>query len=157
MTPEIVRSSRLLLGGMKAFALVALVLLNTCTSAGAVGGTVEIRELAKGGYAATERAGMLVAFDEETYARLWDSAVRNMERPRVDFATDAVVFIFAGERNSGGYSVVTRGATIEGETLLVDGEVQGPPRDAVVTQALTYPYAVIAVNTRDFKTARWAK
>lgn len=142
---------------MKAFAIAALVLLETCTPAGAVGGTVEIRELAKGAYGANQREGMLVASDEETYARLWESSVRNTERPAIDFATESVVFIFAGERNTGGYSIVVRDAAVDGETLLIEGEVKGPPPEAIVTQALTYPYAVFAVKNRAFKSARWAQ
>lgn len=141
---------------MKAFALVAaLAFFNTCTSAGAVGGTVEIRKLAEGGYAATEREGVVTAFDEETYRRAWQSAARDAEPPAVDFSTEAVVFVFAGERRTGGYSVEVRGATLDGETLVLEGEVKGPPRGAIVTQAITYPYAVVAVKSRAFKDVRW--
>jgi len=77
------------------------------------------------------------------------------EMPNVDFSREAVVFLFAGTRNTGGYSVEPQSATLEGETLIVDATVKGPPRDAIVTQVITSPYAVVTVDVRKFGDVQW--
>lgn len=141
---------------MKAFALfAALAFLNTCTAAKAVEGPVETRQLGSGTYASSEREGVLTAFDEETYRQLWEANVRGGERPAVDFKSESVVFVFAGMRNTGGWRVVVSGASLEGDTLVLEGAVQGPPKGAIVTQAITYPYSVVAVKSRAFKDVTW--
>jgi hypothetical protein len=77
------------------------------------------------------------------------------EAPAVDFETETVVFLFGGQRSTGGYSVDVRGVTMEGDTLVIDGSVQGPPPGAITTQALTSPYAVLAVKSRAIRNVRW--
>ena len=47
-----------------------------------------------------------------------------------------------GEKPTGGYSLAVRSARLEGERVSVQLALKEPPPDAMVTQALTYPYAV---------------
>jgi len=54
-----------------------------------------------------------------------------------------------GERPTGGYSLAVESARLEGERVTVRLVLEKPPRDAVVTQALTYPYAVAVVRDLD--------
>jgi hypothetical protein len=65
------------------------------------------------------------------------------------------VFLFAGMHNTGGYSVEARGATLEGDVLVIDAVVHGPPPGAITTQVITYPFAVISVTPRGFRSVRW--
>lgn len=53
---------------------------------------------------------------------------------------------YRGERSTGGYSVNVTGARIEGGRVTVRLSLEGPPSDAIVTQVLTYPYAVSVVK-----------
>ncbi len=47
------------------------------------------------------------------------------------------------------YSLDVGSARLEGERVTVGLVLEEPPRDAVVTQALTYPYAVAVVRDLD--------
>lgn len=113
--------------------------------------------ISSGAYAAAKPNApqATAASDDAAYRRLWPQLIGGGEPPAVDFATESVVFLLAGERPTGGWSVVPRGATVEGDTLVVDAAIQGPPPDAMVTQAFTSPYAVIAVKTKAFTDVRW--
>src|SRR5688572_15539724 len=137
--------------------LAALALAGTCTTA--TGGPVETRTISSGAYAAAkpESPQSGVALDEGTYRRLWSSMIGGGEAPAVDFAGESVVFLLAGSKPTGGWTIDVRGASVEEETLVVDAAIKGPPPDAIVTQAFTSPYAVIAVKSKSFKDVRWRR
>ncbi len=54
-----------------------------------------------------------------------------------------------GEKPTGGYSLGARSARLEGDRVTVRLALREPPPDAIVTQALTYPYAVAVVRGLD--------
>lgn len=89
------------------------------------------------------------------YQRAWDETIGGGKPPEADFKNESVIILLAGQRRTGGWRVGPRGVSMEGRTLVVDAEIAGPPPDAIVTQALTSPYAVIAVNTKNFDDVRW--
>jgi hypothetical protein len=130
-----------------------------CTSGGAVepapSAAPQFRLIGAAGYAAREAAGELVARDQQTYAAAWREHVGEGEPPAIDFTNETAVFLFAGQRPTGGYSVSVKGVRVEGTTLVIDGGVQTPPPGGMSTQAITSPYAVIAVAHRDFTNVRW--
>jgi hypothetical protein len=68
--------------------------------------------------------------------------------PRVDFAKQSVVAVFGGERPTGGWSVRVRSIEQRGSSCTVRYEVVGPPPGAVVTQAITHPFAVVKVDAK---------
>ncbi len=51
-----------------------------------------------------------------------------------------------GRKPTGGYAISARSARLEGDTVTVRLTLKEPPRDAILTQALTYPYAVAAIR-----------
>lgn len=53
---------------------------------------------------------------------------------------------YRGEQPTGGNSVNVTGARIEGGRVTVRFSLEGPPSDAIVTQVLTYPYAISVVR-----------
>jgi hypothetical protein len=140
-----------------AIALLTILIATSCTAAGSGEKGAEMQKIADGGYAATtpEKPRAVAAFDEESYERIWSSMVGEDPRPQVDFAKNAVVFLFAGSRPTGGWTVEPKSVSVEGETLVVDAAINGPPRDGFASMALTSPYAVIAVIPRTFKDVRW--
>lgn len=135
--------------------LTVLALANTC----AAGGSVEIRTIKSGAHASANPAEprAAAAFDESRYHMLWSATIGDGEAPAVDFATESVVFLLAGEKPTGGWTVEPRAAVVEGETLVVDAAIKPPPPDSMVTQAFTSPYAVIAVKSKAFKDVRWKR
>src|ERR671917_2958036 len=54
-----------------------------------------------------------------------------------------------GRKPTGGYSLAVKSARLEGDRVMVRLVLKEPPRDAIVTQALTYPYAVAVVRDLD--------
>ncbi|HJQ28969.1 MAG TPA: protease complex subunit PrcB family protein [Rubrobacter sp.] len=51
-----------------------------------------------------------------------------------------------GEKPTGGYSLAVESARLEGNLATVRLKLKEPPPDAMVTQALTYPYAAAVVR-----------
>lgn len=56
-----------------------------------------------------------------------------------------------GEKPTGGYSLTVESASLRGNRVTVGLALEGPPPDAIVTQALTYPYVVAVVHDVDPK------
>ncbi len=54
-----------------------------------------------------------------------------------------------GEKPTGGYSLNVESARLEGNRVTVRLALEEPPPDAIVTQALTYPYVVAVVRDVD--------
>src|SRR3712207_5673101 len=54
-----------------------------------------------------------------------------------------------GEKPTGGYSLAVESARLEGDRVTVRLVLKEPPRNAIVTQALAYPYAVVVVRNLD--------
>ncbi len=66
-----------------------------------------------------------------------------------DSGEGAYVAVAWGEKPTGGYSVGFGSASVEGVRLEVDVDLQEPPQDAMVAQALTYPYSVAVLRGVD--------
>jgi hypothetical protein len=139
--------------------LLTLALAFACTTVPG-GSSVDLRTLTNGTMAAVSPAEQQIEYasDDATYRRLWTSLVGTGEPPEIDFNKESVVFLLSGQRSTGGYSVQPRRARIEGRTLVVDATVNNPAADMVTTQALTSPYAVVAVQRpRPFNDVRWGR
>ena len=63
-----------------------------------------------------------------------------------DSGEGAYLAAYWGEKPTGGYILEVGSARLEGDRVTVRLVLEEPPRDAVVTQALTYPYAVAVVR-----------
>jgi PrcB C-terminal len=57
--------------------------------------------------------------------------------------------VYWGRKPTGGYAVSARSARLEGDTVTVRLTLKEPPRDAILTQALTNPYALAAIRDLD--------
>ena len=139
---------------MRIAILLAALVSTACTNAKGVE-AVEMRTVARGSYAVTEQRQAVLATSDSAYREQWQTLIGEGEPPAVDFEKDVVVFLMAGMRNTGGWSVVPASARMEGDTAIIDAKVQGPPPGSIATQAITYPYAVVALDRRDIKKVRW--
>lgn len=101
----------------------------------------EIKILAEGSYGKAEEPFLFVARDAETYAQLKNMIENLPSASEIDFSKQAVIAAFAGTKNTGGYSVEIKKA---GEKISIS--VNSPPPDAIVTEALTMPYKIAAVE-----------
>jgi hypothetical protein len=59
------------------------------------------------------------------------------------------VAVLWGEKNTGGYSIEVESAKLEGGRVEVEVSRSSPPEGAIVSQALTYPYAVVEIPNLD--------
>jgi len=78
--------------------------------------------------------------------------------PLVEAAgSEKAVFLFwsLGEKPTGGYAVRITEVTLAGQALQVAATITEPAEDAMVTQALTHPYAVAAVEHVDYESVEW--
>lgn len=101
----------------------------------------EVKVLAEGSYGRAEQPFLFVARDGETYAQLKNMIENLPSASEIDFAKRAVVAAFAGTKNTGGYSVEIKKS---GEKISIS--VNSPPPGAMVTEALTMPYKIVAVE-----------
>lgn len=101
-------------------------------------GNVEV--LAEGSYSKIEKPFIFIARTESDYEMLKTLVDEFSSNKVIDFKKQAVVAAFAGQRNSGGYSV-----SIEKLQGQVDVRVKNPPKDSMFTQAITYPYQIALV------------
>lgn len=63
--------------------------------------------------------------------------------PPISFDSQMLLIIQGGECRSGGFNVVFKSSEIKANKLLVHWQLQTPPPDAFVTQALTYPALIV--------------
>ncbi len=63
-----------------------------------------------------------------------------------DFKEHKYILIGAGERPTGGYSVEVTSVVGKEDSILVDAKVNAPKADEMVTDAITYPSALIRIS-----------
>ena len=66
-----------------------------------------------------------------------------------DSGSGAYIAAYWGQKPTGGYSMAVRSARLEGDRVTVRLALKEPPRGAILTQALTYPYAVAVLRELD--------
>jgi len=117
---------------------------------------VEMRTIASGGYARDDsgRQALLVTSADE-YRRLWSEKIGHDPAPEADFGKGVVVILLAGPRPTGGWSVVPEAVSVQEGKAVIRARVEGPGRGSIVTQALTSPYAVVFVSTRQVQSVAW--
>ena len=129
------------------------ILLAACTVRPAV---TEMSLIAEGAYAREDSGRQAVlAVTEDEYRRLWSEKIGRDPVPEADFEKGVVVFLLAGMRNSGGWSVIPDAVEVTDDTAVIRARVQGPGGGKIVTQALTSPYAVVFITNRDVKRVQW--
>lgn len=131
-----------------------------CVAAKSGSETVEMSTIASGGYAVSQTKAAVVASSAAEYQRMWRELIGRGEAapPDADFATGTVLFLLAGTRTTGGWSIEPATVTLESDgTAVIVAKIKGPPAGSMVTQALTSPYAVVFVRDRKVKNVRWAE
>jgi PrcB C-terminal len=108
-------------------------------------GDLEVRRLGVWSQSTYQTRERQVIRDAESLARVW-AALGSEEQPRVDFATDIVVLVAAGQRPSGGHGIAVRRAALENGQLLLEVLETRPGAQCVATMALTQPVEVVAVR-----------
>ncbi len=112
--------------------------------------TVAIKDdfkiLASGDYGETDKPFIFVIRDEKTYQMI-DQLARNVKLPSIDFTQNAVVAVFAGEKNSGGYTISIN----KNSTGKISANINQPNKNSMSTMALTQPYKIVLVPLEEDK------
>lgn len=117
---------------------------------------IEMRTIASGGYARDDSGRQAVlASSADQYRRLWAEKIGDGPAPEADFSKGVAVFLLAGSRPTGGWSIVPEGVDVEDGKAVIRARIQGPGRGSIVTQALTSPYAVVFLNSREVEGVQW--
>lgn len=112
------------------------------------------RSIDSGGYSAVEEETRVVINDEKTWHDWWKRHTANIhdtsqpdgiKAPEVDFEKETVLIATMGMRSTGGHSIRFTAVALDGETLTATVQSTSPGPDDMVTMALTYPFAIIAV------------
>lgn len=104
----------------------------------------ESETLAEGSYSKIEKPFIFIARTAEDYALLKDLVEGFSSDKVIDFKKQAVIAAFAGMKNTGGYSISIY--NLQGRTNII---TKSPPKDAFVTDAITYPYKIAVVPMQE--------
>jgi hypothetical protein len=118
----------------------------------AANGDLEIRRIGQWTRTGINEARRLVIRDANTWASFW-SELGVGERPAVDFTSDIVVAVAAGQRPSGGHGIaITRISQASG-ALTIEVTETSPGPNCMTTGSLTQPVDVVvtpAANVRNW-------
>lgn len=97
--------------------------------------------------------GQRVIRTQAEWQKLW-SQVRAPEVPappvpKVDWSREMVIAVFMGERSTGGHTVAIRDVKFGAKEIVVSVEESSPDADAITTQVMTQPYALVVVKRSD--------
>ncbi len=113
---------------------------------------LEVRRIDSGSLgqgAAEPRA--VVATSSETLSAAANLPIRGAESTAaadID-GEEAYIAIFWGRKNTGGYAIEVESAKLEGDRVEISVSRTSPSEGAIVSQALTYPYAVAVLENLD--------
>ena len=115
------------------------------------------RTLQAGSYASQSLTAphLIVAPDAVTFRNAWNIYVHQGEPPAINFKKETAVFLFAGRKNTGGYSIEVKSVKTSRRQTVIDAAIKPPPPDSLTTQVLTSPFLVIAIAKPNVKSVRW--
>jgi hypothetical protein len=102
----------------------------------------ELKVLADGGFSEINQPLVIVAREETVYNALKQLVGGLPDMSPEDFHRSAVIAVFSGQKRTGGYSVKVMQS---GDGVIHITEV-GPPKGSMVTQVLSSPFRVVAVE-----------
>jgi hypothetical protein len=106
---------------------------------------IRFTTLGSGSQSSIEEPRQVVVRTAAEWKTLWQSHAPGEPLPPVDFSTATVIGVFSGFRNTGGHTVEITAIAREGERLVVTWQESRPPRDAIVTQVLTFPFHLVQI------------
>jgi len=113
---------------------------------------ISFKVIAEGSNASSVAARKNYAvFDEGEFERLWTMAYGEEAPtlPSVDFDSQYVIGVFAGEKTTGGHAIKVEAITDENAVRNVAITIEIPSRDCLVTEALTSPFQIVVVPFSD--------
>ncbi len=113
------------------------------------GAVLSFSKIAGGSYGGVKERSFLVLSNEEEWKALWSRINGNVQPlpplPEVDFATHAVVAVFQGRQNSGGYSIGVEAVIEMPDRVTVAVREREPGPSSIVTSALSSPWEAVVL------------
>ncbi|MBU6491016.1 protease complex subunit PrcB family protein [Patescibacteria group bacterium] len=104
--------------------------------------TIPFTELAHGAHSSIPvRANYLIT-SEDQLSELWKMIDAGGQTPKVDFATQSVIAIFAGQKPTAGYTIAVSNVE-DAATRDVTITLTSPGGSCLLAQSLTAPYQVV--------------
>lgn len=92
-----------------------------------------------GTYCSRKESGVIVVDSRPEWEEVW-KMTSEKPAPEVDFAKYVVVAVFAGEKNTGGYSVEFLEPVTRDGKKIIPYRIKSPGESFFVIQSLTQPY-----------------
>jgi hypothetical protein len=106
---------------------------------------VRFATVAAGNQSGIEGTRTVVVRTAEEWKALWADHAPGDTPPPIDFSAATVLGVFAGYRSTGGHRVEITSVARAEAGLVVTWHERRPPRDAIVTQVLTFPFHLVSV------------
>jgi len=124
--------------------------LYACAACGDDDGAVlTFSKIAGGSYGGVKDRSFVVVSTEDQWKSWWSTINGNVQPlpplPRIDFSTHALVAVFQGRKNSGGYSIGVEAVIETHDRVTVTVRELEPGPMNIVTSALSSPWEVVAV------------
>lgn len=127
----------------KRVALLAVLILFSCNSA-KTSKTITYQVLTDSAYMGKKKESFEVIDNPEDLKKLY-AIIEDKLVPDVDFASNRVVALFMGEKNTGGYAIGIDEVKQEGNKVIVKVKKTYP--EGNVTMAFTQPYLIAKIKT----------
>lgn len=99
-------------------------------------------------YQGRETAENVIITNQKDLDDLYAS-VNNEEVPKVDFSKNQVVALFLGTKNTGGHGISIDRVEAQDDKIIVYKKIQTPDKDAMVTMALTNPFVIAEIHSKN--------
>ena len=83
--------------------------------------------------------------NQAEWLRVWRVVGGDSPMPEVNFNTQAVLAVYQGRKNTGGYSIAVEEIRRAGASLVVKVKEQSPRPGEITTDALTSPFVVVSI------------
>src|SRR5215467_4797866 len=115
--------------------------------------TIPVVTIQKGNFSGIHQPLQVTVRDQKEWQALWKKYTSNQSPPSplpaVDFTTDMVVGLFAGDKTTGGYEVEINRAELKGTDLYIFYVEKNPPPGGMTIQSITQPFHLVKLAKHD--------
>jgi hypothetical protein len=123
--------------------MLPLLLLLSLTAVAWVAERVPFETIVQGDQSAIDARREVVVRTAAEWTTLWREHAPDAPAPAVDFTKSMAVAVFAGYRNTAGYTVTITEIDTDASRLVVKWQEGKPARDVMLAQVLTFPFHIV--------------
>jgi hypothetical protein len=111
---------------------------------------VNYEVIQQGTYSGKKDSVAQVITNKKDWEQLWKQHVSVLvpqpPAPDMDFDTNVVAVIFAGEKNTGGYGVVIKSVSAEADDVVLKYRFTEPQPNSFTLQVISQPFAMVRIE-----------